>query len=102
MGGAFLQTQTNAVAVLRKLSVSMDMNSADRDLLAAFLETDNSSPGSGEIVGILKQMKDEMDKDLNGAVSDEEAAIASFNSLVAAKKKEIKALTKEIETKTVR
>jgi len=78
----------------------MDMNSADRDLLASFLEA--GSPGSGEIVGILKQMKDEMDKDLGGAVSDEEAAVQSYEALVAAKKKEVDALTKEIETKTVR
>ena len=38
--------------------------------LPAFLE----NPGqSGEIVGILKAMKDDMDKSLNGAISEEEA-----------------------------
>ena len=48
---------------------------------------ETSSPGarSGEIVGILKAMKDEMDKDLNGAVSEEESAQKSFEGMKAAK-----------------
>jgi hypothetical protein len=37
-----------------------------------------------------------------GAVSEEEASIQSYESLVAAKKKEMAALTKEIEAKTSR
>jgi len=102
MGGAFLQSQTATVSVLRRLSVSADMNSADRDLLSAFLEDGTSSRGSGEILGILKQMKDEMEKDLGDAVAEENSAVASFEALVAAKKKEIEALTKEIESKTTR
>ena len=36
-------------------------------------------------------MKDEMDKDLNGAISDEEKAAAGFAELSAAKKAEISA-----------
>ena len=40
---------------LRQLSVSMDMESVDRDLLASFLSGTQSSKGSGEILGILKQ-----------------------------------------------
>jgi len=102
MSSSFLQTQSGTATVLRRLSVSMDMNTADRDLLASFLEEGSTAPGSGEIVGILKQMKDEMDKDLADAVGDETGSVASYESLVAAKKKEIAALTKAIETKTVR
>jgi len=101
MAGAFLQT--NAANVLRRLSVSADMNSADRDLLASFLsEGDNYAPKSGEILGILKQMKDEMEKDFTEATEVEDKAIADFESLVAAKKKEIEALIKAIESKTMR
>jgi len=80
----------------------MDMNSADRDLLSAFLEDGARNSGSGEILGILKTMKDEMDKDLADAVADEKGSIQSFDSLVAAKSKEVEALTKEIESKTTR
>merc|ERR1719274_294688 len=79
------------------------MNSADRDLLASFLsEGDNYAPKSGEIVGILKTMHDEMSKDFADATSEEQAAIADFDSLMASKKKEIDSLTKAIETKTAR
>merc|ERR1719223_143970 len=63
MAGAFLQTA--AASVLRRLSVSVDMNSEDRDLLASFLsEGSDYAPKSGEILGILKQLKDEMEKDI--------------------------------------
>merc|ERR1719311_1005511 len=47
-------------------------------------------------------MKDEMDKDLNGAISDEEKAAAGFEELATAKKEEISAASSAIETKTQR
>merc|ERR1711972_223848 len=84
-------------------SVSADMIPADRDLLASFLESGNNYvPASGQIVGILKTMKDEMEKDLAEATAEENKAIADFTSLVDSKKKEIVALTKAIESKTAR
>merc|ERR1719199_2333414 len=43
-----------------------------------------------------------MTKDFSDATSDENSAIASFESLEASKKKEIDALTKAIESKTGR
>jgi septal ring factor EnvC (AmiA/AmiB activator) len=101
MGSAFLQT--SAAGILRQISVSADMNTADRDLLASFLsEGENYAPKSGEIVGILKTMKDEMEKDFSDASAEESQAVADFESLVASKKKEIEALTKAIESKTMR
>merc|ERR1719387_2872861 len=50
MAGSFLQT--GAATVLRRLTLSLSMTEADY------------APQSGEIVGILKQMKDTMEKDL--------------------------------------
>merc|ERR1719440_2457815 len=101
MSGAFLQT--TAASVLRQISLSADMIPADRDLLASFLSDGSSyAPQSGQIVGILKTLKDEMDKDLADATSEENSAIASFDSLVASKQKEIVALTKAVESKTQR
>merc|ERR1719240_1135606 len=43
-----------------------------------------------------------MDKDLNGAVGDEETAAAGFKDLSAAKESEIAAASEAIESKTVR
>merc|ERR1719253_1886876 len=101
MGGSFLQT--SSAAVLRQISESANMIPADRDILASFLsEGSNYAPKSGEIVGILKTLHDEMTKDFSDATADETSAVASFESLVASKKKEIDALTKAIESKTMR
>merc|ERR1719486_1764169 len=103
MGGAFLQT--SAASVVKQLSVTMDISSMDRDMITSFLTQGQASasgyaPASGQIVGILKQMTDTMEKDLADATAAEEAAIKDFKGLVAAKTKEINALTKEVETKT--
>merc|ERR1719389_866163 len=68
------------------------MSSTDRELLASFLSQGSSSqyvPQSGEVIGILKQMKDEMEADLKEAKATEEKAIADYKALVAAKKKAI-------------
>merc|ERR1719482_2457405 len=87
MAGAFLQT--NAASVLRQISLSADMIAADRDLLASFLsEGSTYAPQSGQITGILKTLKDEMDKDLADTTAAENSAIASFESLLGSKKKE--------------
>merc|ERR1719453_2245141 len=95
--------QTNAASVIRELSINMDMSSVDREMLASFLSSKSGySPASGEIVGILKTMDDEMKASLKDAEDSEAAAIQEFEGLVAAKTKEIDALTESIETKTAR
>merc|ERR1719443_1831148 len=81
------------------------MNSVDREMLASFLSLGSSQgyiPQSGEIVGILKQMKDEMEKDLATAEATEASAISDYESLVAAKTKEIDACTAAVESKMTR
>merc|ERR1719235_1738559 len=101
MGGAFLQTST--ASVVKQLSITMEMSSIDRELLTSFLTQGNGqgyAPASGQIVGILKQMTDTMEKDLADATATEEKAVKDFKGLVAAKTKEINALTKEVEKKT--
>merc|ERR1712241_601381 len=57
---------------------------------------------SGQIVGILKEMGDTMAADLASATKTEEAAIKTYNDLMAAKKAEVEALTAEIEKKLKR
>jgi len=99
---SFLQENSGVTQKLRELSVSMDMEAVDRDLLASFLSGTSNVKGSGEILGILKQMKDEMAKDLVDLTAAEDGNAKDFESLVGAKGKEKNALTKSIETKTVR
>jgi len=96
--GSFLQTQ--AANVLRKLALAnQDLYEADRQDLLAFLSTDGSyAPQSGQIIGILKQMGEEMAKAIAEATAAEEAAIAEYEALMAAKTKQVEVLTKSIET----
>merc|ERR1719468_718080 len=105
MAGAFLQTDA-ALELKSMLSRKKDMlMDDDRQDLMAFLSNTQATdyaPQSGQIVGILKQMGDEMGAGLADATKMEEAAIAIYEKLMAAKKKEVIALTKEIETKLTR
>merc|ERR1719375_2742050 len=80
----------------------MDMNSVDRDMLASFLTQGSNAPASGEIVGILKQMKDTMEKDLEELKAQEATAAQDFEGMKAAKEKQIAAATQAIEEKTKR
>merc|ERR1719253_2477929 len=101
MAGSFLQSA--AASSLRKLVLSSSLGRFDRETLTAFLSTrEGYAPGSGEIVGILKQLLENMEGDLKEATDAENAAIAEFEGLVAAKKKEIAAATEAIEAKTER
>merc|ERR1711920_765895 len=66
--GSFLQTR--AAATLKRLTIDMDMSSMDRDVLSSFLSQGHSEsyvPQSGQIIGILKQMEDTMEKNLKEA-----------------------------------
>jgi predicted nucleic acid-binding Zn-ribbon protein len=102
MSGSFLQTA--AAQVLRNLVMGSNSIEDDaREELTAFLANGQSyAPASGQIVGILKQMTDTMNKDLAEASAAEQSAIKSYNELMAAKQKEVNALTKAIEEKMVR
>merc|ERR1719163_1781019 len=97
--------QTSGASVLRKLSIEMELSNADRDQIVSFLSQGSGSgyaPASGQISGILKQMKETMEADLAEATAAENTSIANFDSLVAAKEKEIEAATKSVEDKLTR
>jgi len=104
MAGAFLQT--NAGNALQNLVQSTDaMGDADRQEVMAFLTAAHGSdyaPASGQIVGILKQLGDEMAAGLADATAAEEEAIKNYDGLTAAKTKEIEAATAAIEKKSTR
>jgi len=102
MAGGFLQT--DAASLLRKLAGTQgeSLSEDDRQTLLAFLEGSQGSgyvPGSGSITGILKQLGDEMKQSLVDATAAEDAGVKSFEELVAAKKKEVAALSEAIESK---
>jgi len=106
-GSAFLQNsflQSETAAKLKTLILASGgrMSDVDRDSVTSFLSGSASAPGTSEIVGILKEMKDEFSRDLNGIDKQEETAQKAFEEMSAAKKKEIAAATTAIESKTQR
>merc|ERR1719454_2189614 len=92
MGSGFLQSKTSLMDRIHKiLNTAQSLDSYQRSTVTSFLAGTQNPYGdyhgqSGEIVGILKMMKEDMDKALNGAVSDEEKAAAGYEELSAAKK----------------
>jgi septal ring factor EnvC (AmiA/AmiB activator) len=102
MAGSFLQT--SAAQVLKNLVLAQNaLDDVARDEITAFLSNSQGyAPGSGQIVGILKQMTDTFTKELEDATAAEDAAIKAYEELMASKQKEVDALTKAIEEKMVR
>jgi len=101
VAGGFLQT-TSAQVLRNFLRNDMDIGESDRQTLTSFLSSSQSSdyaPQSGQIIGLLKEMGDTMAADLASATETEETAIKTYDELMAAKKKEIGALTASIEKK---
>jgi len=106
MGASFLQSKSAALLNAVKKYSGSAVDSYQKDEVVSLLQGKNPfgdySGRSGEIIGILKAMKDEMDKDLGGAVAAEETAAAGFEELKAAKTAEISAASEAIESKSVR
>jgi len=101
MASALLQSK--AATVLQQfVQRRQNMDDTDREQLTAFLSGSQDAPSSGEISGILQAMHDEMSKDISEAEAGEKSNIAAFDELMAAKTKEVKALSKSIEEKISR
>jgi len=97
----FLQTP-DASTVLSAMGKMQDLNDEDKATVTAFFQGTASQPSSGEVVGILKTMKEENEKTLDEITGTETESAKNFEELVAAKKKEIAAATEAIEEKTER
>jgi len=103
MAGKFLQTSAENVATLQQLVINMDMSSTDRDMLTSFLSQGTGyAPASGEILGMLKQMLETMQKELDEITTAEEKSVKDFEALIAAKEKELNANTGAMEAKIER
>jgi hypothetical protein len=104
MGGAAFMQMPVAGKLHRLLENYPKIDAIDRRDALAFLEESSGDmgPSSGQIVGILKAMKDDMEAELKEAIADEDKAIAGFGELKASKETEIQVATEAIETKTGR
>merc|ERR1719321_215210 len=101
LGEEFLQT--NSASILQKILLqTTSLSEFDQEEMASFLRGKMSSAGTGEIIGILSQMGEQMAADLKEAEEAEASALQDFEALNAAKGKEIAAATSAIEDKTER
>jgi septal ring factor EnvC (AmiA/AmiB activator) len=104
MAGSFLQTQS--AAVLKRILNSpstKNMLEEDRQTLTSFLSSPFSqgyAAQSGQIVGILKQLGDDMATSLADIMAIEEKAVHTYGELMKAKTAEVNSLTEAIEAKT--
>merc|ERR1719401_3046106 len=104
MAGSFLQTQS--ASVLRRIlssPVTRNMLEEDRQQLLSFLSgpfSQGYAPQSGQIVGLLKQLGDDMATSLADIMGTEEKAVYSYGELMKAKTAEVNSLTEAIEAKS--
>jgi len=103
MGGASLMQLPGSDRVHKLVESYSNVDAMDRKNVLAFLEQSGDYvPQSGQIVGILKGMQDDMVANLKESVSDEDKAVAGFADLKASKEAEIETTSEAIETKTSR
>merc|ERR1719408_527009 len=103
MGAASFMQTPHCDQLKKLVSSSNSMNSFDRENVVAFLEQRANGdyvPQSGQIVGILKSMQDDMEKSLASETAEEKASVAGFADLKDAKSKEISVASAAIESKT--
>jgi len=92
----FLQT-SGASLLQGLLATGKPGKGYDRDALSAFLQEGDQTEETPEIIGILDQMKEDMQGDLKGMEEGEVGAIASYEALNNAKSKQIAAANQAIE-----
>eukprot|EP00747_Dinoflagellata_sp_TGD_P140965 gnl/TRDRNA2_/TRDRNA2_176069_c26_seq4.p1 gnl/TRDRNA2_/TRDRNA2_176069_c26~~gnl/TRDRNA2_/TRDRNA2_176069_c26_seq4.p1 ORF type:complete len:659 (+),score=257.66 gnl/TRDRNA2_/TRDRNA2_176069_c26_seq4:98-2074(+) len=102
---AFLQSGY-AATIKQLVQDNKDMSPDDQQTVLSFLsgeqgDSEDESTGS-EVVGIIKQLMEETQKELDDATATEEKAITDYDGLMADKKKEIEALQKMVEEKLQR
>merc|ERR1719171_1790222 len=103
MGGASFVQMPEAGGIRKLADASPSMDPMDKKALMSFLEQSGDyAPQSGQIVGILKAMEDDMKKSLEDAKADEAKSISGFGDLKASKEQEIELASEAIETKTAR
>jgi septal ring factor EnvC (AmiA/AmiB activator) len=98
MGASFMQTKQAAklADIVSMFAEKLDVD--EKEAMVSFLsQSGDYHAAGGQIVGILENMKDEMEKDIGADLDVEKAAQKAFNELKAAKKKEINALSSSIE-----
>lgn len=100
---ALLQDADGTGRLKLLIESSKYLSAFDRREVLSFLgEGESADPGTSQVVGILKNMKDSMDDNLKSAIETEKRAEEGYKQLKAAKDKEIEVSSEAIEAKEKR
>jgi len=101
-GAALVQSPGLNLAALRKAVTTANqvLTSGNKKTILQFLE--GATPGSSEILGMLKSMKDELSRTLAEMEKSEASAVKGFGDMKATKTKEIEFASESIESKKER
>merc|ERR1719160_1199475 len=101
---ASLMQGDNGGALKKIVESSAYIDSFDRRQIIAFLDgkENEPSPAVAQVIGILKQMKSEMEKNVADSIASEETAKKDYAELKAAKDQEIEVAAESIEAKEKR
>merc|ERR1719379_2163665 len=101
-GSALMELVGNTVfnQLKRALHASSHLTDGNRQMISSFLQSD--TPGSAEILGMLKAMKDELSRDIGQLEKDEASAVAGFTDMKKSKEQEIEFADESIESKKER
>merc|ERR1719387_2829106 len=103
MGGAAFMQLPMSKHLRQLVEASKYTNSYDRSIVVSFLDQSGDYvPASGQIVGILKNMKDEMEASIKDLTASEESAVKGYEDLKAAKTEEEAAAAAAIQSKEKR
>jgi hypothetical protein len=95
---AHSEIQTGSVLQLIRSHANMHKHAVPRRIFN-LIQVQQKTPASGEIFGVLKQMKESFETNLKGSQEEEVNAEKEYASLKAAKTKEIAAANGQIEDK---
>merc|ERR1719197_879218 len=87
---------------MQKQSLAGVLTHTQKKAVSTFLQSGDQAdqPQSGQIFGILKNMKDEFEANLGTLQKEESQNQASYEQLKAAKEEEIKSGQNQLDTKT--
>jgi len=103
MGGASFVQLPVASQIKKLVESSPNVDEMDKRSVVSFLEQSGDYvPASGQIVGILKAMEDDMKKTLDETKAEEAKSVTGYGELKASKESEVELATEAIETKTAR
>jgi len=107
-GAATLMQAEDGGRFKKVIESTQTISAFDRRELLAFINagtgssTGDDAPQSSQVLGILKQMKDDMQKNLDESIENEKVAAVGYADLKAAKGQEIDIAEESIESKEKR